>query len=122
AEERIEGTAGRVEDALHAEVLLPQVERLQVLIVALRDVVGLIVCVADFEQPALELVLQVRAVLPRVEAARILNVPRHARTEIGERTERRTRRRENAAAERIVERVERRDVVVGGLRQTGAAA
>jgi hypothetical protein len=59
--------------------------------------------IAQLEEPALDLVLQAGAVLPRVEAARVLIVPDYALSEVGERAKGRTGRGEDAAAEWVVQ-------------------
>src|SRR5213079_2570169 len=87
-----------------------------------RDVISLVVGVAQLEQPAFDLVLQVGAVLPGVHAARIGIAPRNALSEIGQRPQRRAAGRKDAVAVRVVQRVVVGAVVVVGGDQAGRAA
>src|SRR5262245_57100647 len=66
--------------------------------------------------------LQVQAVFPRVHAARILVHPAYALPEVCQRTKRRAGRGKDAAAKRVVECVEGRDVVVLRRDECGIAA
>ena len=121
-EQRVQRTAGGIEVARRGAVLFPEVEARHVSVQVLRDVVGLVMRVAQFEQPSLDLVLQVRAVLPRVEAARIGIAPGDALSQIRQRPQRSAGGRLNAVAIRIVQRIVVGPVVVGGGVQAGAAA
>ncbi len=65
--------------------------------------------------------LQVEAVLPGIEAALVLIVPGDALAEIGQRPERRPGGGQDAVAVRVVEGIVRREEVVAGDIQRGAA-
>src|SRR5262249_17943673 len=85
--------------------LLPEREAWIVLVQAPEDAVCLIVRVTDFEQPVLVLLLEMQAVLQGIGAPGILVEPLDALTQIGHGAERGTGRPEDAAAERVRQRV-----------------
>src|SRR5215472_16223236 len=118
--ELIDWAAIRIE--LRGAELLPEREGGQVFVESPPDVVGLVVCVTGLEEPAFDLMLQVQAVFPGVEAARILIQPFDALAEVGKWTKRRSGGGEETAVEGIGEGVVRGKEVVLCGDEGGAAA
>src|SRR5262249_42860977 len=109
-QQRVERSSGVVE--LRPVQLLPQCRRRIALLPALSYVVRLVVRVADLEQPALELMLQVQAVLPRVKPVRIRIVEINTGSQVGERSQRGSSGAENSSAEWICQRIEGSEEIV----------
>ena len=68
--------------------LLPKRKGRKIHIAVLIEVVSLVVRIANLEEPALELMLDMQAVLPRVSAPGILVEPIHSLAKVGQRAER----------------------------------
>src|SRR5215471_5541713 len=102
--------------------LLPQAETWQILVLVNRNAVGLLVRVTCLQKPAPPLVLQVHAVLQRIGTARVRISPVDALAQVRQWAKRGSRWSRNSTTERIVQRVERSEIVVLRCRQESRAA